>query len=103
MNQINKLELTAKISDPGKLVKLNHNDNLAINSIVSFNFGKKKCQFQATAYNEIAEKISKLPINTEVIIEGALYQEQYLNNQSGQMQYINKIRINKIEEIQHYS
>jgi hypothetical protein len=100
MKPINKLELSVIINDPGKLVKLQHNGDQAINSKISFKFGQKKCQFLATAYNEIAETISKLPSDTEVVIEGALYQEKYQDKTTGEFKSVDKIRITKVKEFQ---
>ncbi|MDR1872092.1 MAG: hypothetical protein LBS60_09295 [Deltaproteobacteria bacterium] len=74
MKPINKLELSATIVEPGKLVKMPRNGELAINSKISFPFGMKNRQMLATAYNETAESISKLSSGIEVILEGALYQ-----------------------------
>jgi hypothetical protein len=100
MKPINKLELSATIVEPGRLVKMSHNGELAINSKISFPFGKKSCQMLATAYNETAESISKLPAGIEVIIEGALYQEKYQDKTTGQMKSVDKIRITRFQKAQ---
>ncbi|MDR1296533.1 MAG: hypothetical protein LBO05_04010 [Deltaproteobacteria bacterium] len=47
MDQINKIELTVKIEDPGKLIKLQHNGDHAINLKISFQFGKCPALFLA--------------------------------------------------------
>jgi single-stranded DNA-binding protein len=88
--------LTVKLVDPGKILTLKHNGNKAINSKLSTKFGNKTCNYFATAYNEIAESISKLSPGTEVLIEGALYQENFTDKITGQMRSVNKIRITKI-------
>jgi hypothetical protein len=41
MKPINELKLSATIDNPGKLVTMQHNGQRAINSQVSFIFGKK--------------------------------------------------------------
>jgi single-stranded DNA-binding protein len=53
-----------------------------------------------TAYNDIAEKISRLPSGSEVIISGALYQEKYTDQATGQTKTVDKIRINSFQETQ---
>jgi hypothetical protein len=98
MEQINALELTATIVEPRKLVTLQHNGDLAINSQISFSFGTKNCQMVTTAYNDVAEKISRLPSGSEVIILGAIYQEKYKDKTTGQMKTVDKIRINSFQE-----
>jgi single-stranded DNA-binding protein len=53
----------------------------------------------ATAYNETAEHISRLPSGSEVIISGALYQEKYTDKTTKQIITVDKIRINSFQEI----
>jgi single-stranded DNA-binding protein len=100
MQRVNKLELTVTITDPGKLTFLEYNGDAATNSVVTFSFGEKKCRYMATAYKETAEQITKLEPGTEVIIEGALYQESYKDKTTGQFKVIDKIRINNIKKDQ---
>jgi single-stranded DNA-binding protein len=103
MDQINKVELTVKIEDPGKLLNLPHNGDRAINSKISFKFGNRTCNFMATAYNEAAEIISNLPQGSEVCIQGALYQEKFNDKNSGQMKTIDKIRINSLKHGDYFN
>ncbi|MDR1051626.1 MAG: single-stranded DNA-binding protein [Deltaproteobacteria bacterium] len=98
MDQINKIELTVKIEDPGKLIKLQHNGDHAINPKISFQFGNRTCNFVATAYNETAKIILNLSPGSEVCVLGALYQEKFQDKNSGQTKSIDKIRINSIKQ-----
>jgi single-stranded DNA-binding protein len=103
MDQINKIELTVKVEEPGKLVKLPHNGDNAINSKISFRFGNRTCNFVATAYNETAEIISNLSPGSEVCILGALYQEKFQDKNTGQTKSIDKIRITSIKQDDYFN
>jgi hypothetical protein len=93
MMPINELKLAAKIDDPGKLVKLKHNGEMATNSKISFNFGNRKCNLLATAYKETAEMLCQLTPGTKVIINGAIYQEKYQDKNTNEEKIVDKIRI----------
>jgi hypothetical protein len=95
MKNVNQLKLSATLTDPGTITVLPTNGDHAINFKIEFAFGSKQCQMFGTAYQDMADRISKIPPGSNVVIDGALYTEPF-KTKSGGSNIITKIRANDV-------